>query len=165
MRKITFREMQQREALDMLPQLFSILHTNMTKIAPTECSYEEDQKLWLDYLLPAVRAERCRILLMYAGETLAGYFQYSIQGDTLLADEVEIRPEYQRTMVFYRFCQFMMAEIPTQVRYITSYVRKDNKNSLSIHEALGMERIGENKIGTSWHYRGKIEDAAVRLKR
>ena len=165
MRKITFREMQQQEALDMLPQLFSILHTNMTKLAPTNCSYEEDQKLWLDYVLPAVRSEQCHILLMYAGETLVRYFQYSIQGDTLLADEVEIRPEYQRTMVFYRFCRFMLAALPAQVRYISSYVRKENKNSLSIHEALGMDRIGENRSGTSWHYRGKSEDAAARFRR
>ena len=164
-RKITFRKMQQEEALDMLPRLFSILHTNMTKIAPTNCSYEGDQKLWLDYVLPAFRAGQCQILLMYAGETLAGYFQYSIQGDTMLVDEVEIRPEYHRTMVFYRFCQFMLTKLPPQVRYMTSYVRKDNQNSLSVHEKLGMERIGENGSRTSWQYRGKIEDAAARLRR
>ena len=80
-------------------------------------------------------------------------------------DEVEIRPEYQRTMVFYRFCLFMMDELPRKVRFFTSYVRKDNQNSISIHESLEMERIGENRSGTSWQYRGEIEKAAARFRR
>lgn len=165
MRRINFHEMEQNEATQMLPQLFSILHANMSGIAPTNCSYEADEKLWLEYALPAFRSGKCRILLIYAGETLAGYFQYSIIGDTLYADEVEIKPEYQRTMVFYRLCQHILSVLPPTVKYITSYVRKDNRNSLSIHDNLGMEQIGENRTGTSWQYRGKIDDAAVRFKR
>lgn len=165
MGNITFREMEQRETLEILPQLFSILYTNMTKIAPTNCGYEEDQKQWLDYVLPAVRSKQRHILLMYAGENLAGYFQYAVEGDTLTVDEVEIRPEYQRTMVFYRFCQYMLNNLPQNVHWFTSYVRKDNLNSISIHKSLGMERVGENRSGTSWHYRGEIGKAAARFRR
>lgn len=164
MNKITFRYLQPSEE-EILPQLFRILHSNMTRIAPAGCNYEEDEKLWLNYILTALRGRSLNILLMYAGEELAGYCQYSIDGDIVQVDEVEIRPEYQRTMVFYRFCLFMMDELPRKVRFFTSYVRKDNQNSISIHESLEMERIGENRSGTSWQYRGEIEKAAARFRR
>lgn len=164
MSKIVFREMQVSESMEILPQLFRILYTNMTRIAPTGCNYEEDQKIWLDYIVPAVHEGKLHIVLMYAGDTLAGYTQFSAENDTLMVDEVEICPEYQRTFVFYRFCQYMMNNLPHNVGWFASYVRKDNANSISIHEALGMERIGENKSGTSWHYRGEIGKAAARFR-
>lgn len=93
-----------------------------------------------------------------------GYFQYGIDGDTMQIDEVEIRPEYQRTMVFYRLCQFLAAQMPENVKFLTSYVHVDNHHSQSIHEGLGMERIGKNKSGTGWHYRGEAAKAAAWLK-
>ena len=61
----------------LLPQMFDILATNMSKITPTNNSYEDDKRIWLSYMTPA-RIEDCRILLMYVGEVLAGYFQYHI---------------------------------------------------------------------------------------
>ena len=100
----------------------------MSKLAPTDCSYEEDRKLWMSYIVP------------------------------------EIRPEYQRTMVFYRLCQFLAAQMPENVKFLTSYVHVDNHHSQSIHEGLGMERIGKNKSGTGWHYRGEAAKAAAWLK-
>lgn len=163
MGRFTFQIMKREEREEVLPNLFFILHTNMARIAPSECSYEEDQKQWLTYIVPALEREDTKILLMYAGAELAGYFQYRIEGKTIAVEEVEIRPEYQRTMLFYRLCQFMLEHIPEKVQYLTSYVHKENYNSLSIHERLGMVRIGENKSGTSWHYRGNREVLEDRL--
>lgn len=165
MSTISFRFLRREEAATILPQLFRILHTNMSLIAPSDCSYDEDRTLWLAYIIPALDQAEISILLMYAGDNLAGYFQYRIVGDTMAIDEVEIKPEYQRTMVFYRFCQFLLSQIPEEVKYLTSYVHKENRNSQSIHAALGMERIGENGSGTSWHYRGEREKAAARFQR
>lgn len=165
MSKITFRYLYPSEAEAMLHQLFAILHTNMSRIAPTGCSYEENREMWLSYLMPALQDVQRKILLMYAGEKLAGYFQYRIDGDTLQVEEVEIRPEFQRTMVFYRCCQFLLLQIPNSVQYISSYVRKENHNSISIHKAIGMMPVGENKSGTSWYYRGERAKAAARFLR
>ena len=150
---------------ETLPKLFKILHDNMTRIAPTGCSYEDDLQLWMDYVTPLVRSGEVRFLLMYMGKDLAGYFQYRIEDDILWADEVEIRAEYQRTKLFYRFCIYLLSCLPTQVRYIISYVRKENHNSIGIHEHLGMERIGENPSGSSWCYRGELDRAAEVLRR
>lgn len=165
MGKITFRYLETAEFETMLPQLFDILHTNMSKLAPTGCGYGEDRKLWMSYIVPVLETGGKKILLVYAGGNLAGYFQYGIDGDTMQIDEVEIRPEYQRTMVFYRLCRFLMERMPENVKYLTSYVHVENHHSQSIHEGLGMERIGKNKSGTSWHYRGEAAKVAARLKR
>lgn len=165
MGKISFRYLDNTEREMILPQLFRILHTNMSRIAPTNCSYEEDRNAWISYILPALEHGEASILLMYVGEDLAGYFQYSADGDTLRVDEVEIRPEYQGTMVFYRLCQHLLRHIPGDIKYLESYVHVDNSHSISIHEGLGMERIGKNKRGTSWHYRGEAARAAARFRR
>lgn len=165
MGKISFRYLEMNETETVLPQLFRVLHTNMSRIAPTDCSYDEDQKIWLSYITSALDDSNMKILLMYAGEDLAGYFQHRVEGDTMQIEEIEIKPEYQRTMVFYRFCQFMLTQLPKGVQYLSSYVHKENRNSQSIHESLGMECIGENRSGTSWHYRGEVAKAAERLVR
>ena len=75
--------------------MFRILYTNMTKIAPTGCAYAEDEAVWLSYAMQQMKAEYPEYILMYKDKTLIGYFQYSIDGNTLMADEVEIISEYQ----------------------------------------------------------------------
>lgn len=157
--------MEKSESEKLLPQLFCILHRNMSHIAPTDCSYEEDQKVWLSYITPELDKQRVKIVLMYVGENLAGYFQYRVTEDTMEVDEIEIKPEYQRTMVFYRFGQFMIDQMLDDVKYLTSYVHKENHYSQSIHESLGMECVGENKSGTSWFYRGEAAKIAAHFLR
>lgn len=165
MGKILFRNLEKQEHSEVLPKLFRILYTNMSSLAPTGCTYEEDQNLWLSYILPELDSGRKQIMLMLLEDSVVGYAQYSVEADTLAVDEVEILPRYQKTTVFYRFCQHMMNNIPETVRYMTSYVRKENRQSISIHEGLGMEQIGENKTGTSWFYRGRRESAEARFRR
>lgn len=164
MGRITFRYWEPREEA-LLPELFAILYENMSALAPTGYSYREDYDIWQGYILPALKAPDRKLLLMYVEDTLAGYFQYSIEGDTVFVEEVEIRPAWQRSMVFYRCCQFLAEEIPEGVSWICSYVNKKNRHSLSIHEKLGMERIGENKSGNSWCCRGEIRKAAARFRK
>ena len=165
MGKFTFCLLSLEQAGIYLPRMFDILYTNMMAIAPSDDSYENDQRMWMDYIVPALSQGAVQILLMFAGEELAGYFQYSIRGDTLLVDEVEIRRDYQRSMLFFRMGQHLLTNLPKYIRYVESYVNKENKNSLSIHSKLGMEIVGENKSGRSWHMRGKVDPIAKRFAR
>ena len=150
----TFCKLDKTNAASILPQMFRILYTNMTKIAPTGCTYEEDEAMWLAYAMQQMKAEYPEYILMYKDKTLIGYFQYSIDGNTLMADEVEIISEYQRTMAFYRLCVYLYRSMPGHIQWIESYVNKENASSLKINQKLGLEVIGENKSGTSWHLRG-----------
>lgn len=150
----TFCKLDKTDGSSVLPQMFRILYTNMTKIAPTGCTYEEDEAMWLSYASEQMTKEYPEYILMYKDDAMIGYFQYSIEGDTLMADEVEIIPEYQRTMAFNRLCVHLYQSLPGHIRWIESYVNKENANSLKINQKLGLEVIGENKSGTSWHLRG-----------
>jgi glycosyltransferase involved in cell wall biosynthesis len=53
--------------------------------------------------------------------------------------------------------------IPENIRYMESYVNKQNQNSLAIQKKLGMEIIGENRSGRSWHMQGNVDIIAKRF--
>ena len=139
----------------LLPQMFHILSTNMGEIAPTGNSCEEDMKIWLSYMT-SERIKEMQILLMYVGEALAGYFQYSIHKDSILIEEIEIAPEYQRTLLFYRFLKYIGSVIPENIKYAEAYINKHNPNSQRIAQKLGMQIVGENPSGHSFRYRGEL---------
>ena len=101
MAEISFCSFDETKSDILLPQMFEILSTNMSKIAPTGNSYEEDKKIWLSYMGPNLK--RKQIILMYFGEVLVGYFQYSLNESTVLIEEIEILPDYQRTLLFTVF--------------------------------------------------------------
>ncbi len=156
MGKITFQFFNKTQEEVILPQMFDILFTNMNKIAPTGNSYAKDKQEWVAYMASAAE-NNTQIILMYVDEILSGYFQYSIKNDTMLIEEIEIIPKFQRTLLFYSFFKYMSSIIPKSVIYIEAYVNKRNGNSMVIAKKLGMQIMGENRTGTSWHYQGKIK--------
>ena len=155
MGRISFKFLDRMRSEDILPQMFDILFTNMNKIAPTGNSYEDDKKTWLSNMISAQRKEG-ETLLMYVGETLVGYFQYRIDRDVMLIEEIEILPDYQRTTLFYSFVKFAANIVPPNIVHLEAYVNKSNLNSQGIAEKLGMKIVGENKNGLSWHYQGEL---------
>ncbi len=155
MAKVSFCDFDPMKSEVILPQMFHILSTNMDKIAPTGDSYEEDMKIWLSYMM-SEQIKEMKILLMYVGETLAGYFQYSINKNIVLLEEVEIVPEYQRTLLFYHFLKYVSNIIPKNIEYAEAYINKHNSNSQRIAQKLGMQIVGENPNGHSFRYRGEL---------
>ena len=154
MSRISFCFFDWAQSEDILPQMFDILFTNMSKIAPTGNSYEDDKQMWLS-AITSVQGKEKQILLMYVGEFLAGYFQYRIDRDTMLIEEIEIAPDYQRTVLFYHFLKFIADILPKDIVYVSAYINKRNLNSQQIAEKLGMKIVGENKNGRSWRYQGE----------
>ena len=154
MSKISFCFFDWAQSEDILPQMFDILFTNMSIIALTGNSYEEDKQMWLSSMT-AEQGKEKQILLMYVGEILAGYFQYRIDGNTMMIEEIEIVPDYQRTVLFYHFLKFIADILPKDIVYVNAYINKYTSNSQQIAEKLGMKIVGENKSGRSWRYQGK----------
>lgn len=163
MGKVTFRFLEREQAEAVLPQMFDILYTNMSRIAPTGDSYEDDRRTWTAYMRAAAQSGQ-RVILMEVDGTLAGYFQYRLEGDTLLVEEIEIVPEYQRTLLFYRFFRYAVNIIPKEIAYVEAYIDKSNANSMTIAQKLGMQVAGENSTGRSWRYRGEAGDFRARLR-
>ena len=148
----------------LLPLLFEMLHENMSKIAPTGNSYETDFRQWSECVAPAMSKEARQIVLMYDKNVLAGYFQYYINGDMLMMEEIQIREMYHGSGLFREFYSWLVGVLPDTVEYAEAYSHKSNFKSQAILEHLGLSRIGENKNGTAFHYRGKYKTLADKYR-
>ena len=97
-----------------LPDLFRILHSNMSLIAPTNNSYDEDYEIWSSFIIPAMQKEQRQIVLMCVGSKLIGYFQYYINNDTssLMMEEIQIKKGFQGTGLFSKFYQWLVGQLP-----------------------------------------------------
>ena len=152
-----FLQPAREDILPILPQLFRILHTNMNKIAPTGCRYEEDESVWLSFMNTRSRDAFPQFILMYDEDTLIGYFQFSFSGHTLIAEEIEISPSHQRTFLFYRFLQYFRTQLDDSVSFVEAYVNKSNRNCLQICEKLGFLPVGETTSGNSTQLLGTAD--------
>lgn len=150
-----FKFLEKSNVGEFLPVLFDILYENMEKIAPLCKSYEKAKAEWLGQVTPAMKKDRRQIVLMYDGDTLAGYAQYYTNDTILMIEEIQLKPIYQRTMLLYEFCKFMKATLPSEITYIEAYADKRNTNSQKLMEALGMKIINDD--GKYYHFRGLLK--------
>lgn len=138
--------------------IFSILADNMTAIAPTGNSREEDYNLWYDAVCDGLKREERQIILIRDNETLVGFFQYYTNGDTFMMEEIQFKPEYQGKGVFRALYGFVISHIREDIRFVEAYANISNSKSIGILEIFGMNNIGLNKSGRSYHFKGKYSD-------
>ena len=145
-----------REIDQMLPKLFALLHANMSLIAPTNNSYEEDYQMWFSAVRPAMEKEPRKIVLMYAEKQLIGYFQYyvNIAQKSLMMEEIQIEKAFQGTGVFSEFYKWLVAQLPLDLETVEAYADKRNVKSQAVLLHLGLAAIGENKSGNMFHFQG-----------
>jgi len=151
---IIFKYADKSNIEELLPKLYDILHTNMSHITPTGNTYETDRRLWLENVAPAMKKEQRQIILMYVDEELAGFFQYYINNDLFMMEEIQIKARYHGTGLLRQFFAWLVKELPADLKYVEAYSHKRNVKSQAILEYLGLSKIGENKQDTLLHYRG-----------
>lgn len=149
-----------------LPDLFRILHSNMSLIAPTDNSYSTDYEIWSSCIIPAMEKEPRQIVLMYAEEKLVGYFQYYINENThsFVMEEIQIVKEYQKTGIFSELYKWLLLRLPENIIDVQAYANKKNRKSQGILKHLGLVESGENKNSNSFYYRGKYADLSAKYK-
>lgn len=152
------KELDKSRKDSVLPLLFDILHANMSRIAPTGKSYEEDRSLWLSCVSPALEKEPRRILLIYDGDEIAGFFQYFVNNGLFMMEEIQLRDRYKGTGVFGELYAYLTSIIPKDTEFVEAYANKGNHKSIAVLKHLGLEVIGENKNGISYHFRGRYEN-------
>ena len=145
-----------------LPKLFDILYHNMKNIAPSGVSYEEEREEWLSAVGPALDKAPRQIILMYAGDFLAGYFQYYVNGGVFMVEEIQIVPEYQGTTLLLTLFRFLGCALPEGIETVAAYAHKANIRSRTIMKKLGMEQTGENE-GDFLFYKGDFHPVAARF--
>ena len=155
-----FRFADKLQIEQLLPGLFRILHSNMSIIAPTDNSYDEDYRIWSSYMIPAIKKVQRQIVLMYVEGKLVGYFQYYINLDTnsLMMEEIQIGKEFQGIGIFSAFYKWLVKQLPKNVKCVEAYANKKNLKSQGILKHLGLVELGENKNGNSFYYKGKYVD-------
>ena len=152
------------EADSVLPKLFAILHANMSRIAPTGNSYDEDLSFWISCVAPALEKEPRQIVLLKDDETIAGYFQYYVNDGVFMMEEIQFRDEYKGSGLFAELFTWLTGIIPKETRFVEAYAHKNNEKSIAVLSHLGLDIIGENKNGISFHFRGNYEKLTDRYK-
>lgn len=161
---ISCRFLDKNEVWRFQPQLFSILHENMSVIAPTGNTYDEDYALWSDAVAIAMQKENRQIVLIFNEDTLIGYLQYLTNEMTFMIEEAQIKPTYQGSGVMRSTFAYTCDYIPPNVLYAEAYANKKNTKSQNILEHHGFARIGENKNGNSYHYRADCQAFLCRIR-
>jgi len=146
------------EAEFVFPRLFAILHSNMSLIAPTGNSYDEDISQWLSYMKSDLEKETRQILLLRDGEEIIGFFQYSVNNGVLMMERIQFLEQYKGTGIFTELYRFLVSIIPPDTCFVEAYAHKNNEKSIGVLTHLGLSIIGENKNGISYHFRGEYRN-------
>ena len=138
-----------------LPVLFDLLYENMSVIAPSGMSYEDEKAQWLSQVSPALDKAPRQIVLGFAEEELVGYMQYYLRQQMLMVEEIQLKREYQKTSLFYGFCKYLASVVPEDLQTVEAYADKRNLNSICLMERLGMTAC---ETDTQFvHMRGRVE--------
>lgn len=151
---IRFEFLDKSRTDEFLPQLFDLLYNNMNAIAPSGFTREEDWEEWRGAVGPALQKEPRKIILIYSGDKLIGYFQYFVNAETFMMEEIQLKPEFHGTGVFEKLYEHLYGIVPKETPFAEAYAHKLNLRSQGILLHLGLEPIGENRNGSCLHYRG-----------
>ena len=155
---ISFEYLKKSDFSAFAQQVFDILADNMTVIAPTGNSREEDFVLWSDAVSDGLqRAERQMILIKDDGN-LVGFFQYYTNADTFMMEEIQLKPAYHGKGVLRELYGFILKNIKNDLEFVEAHANIHNQKSIGILEKIGLINTGLNKNGHSYHFKGNFAD-------
>ena len=157
-----FRQMKNEDISVFIDEMFEILASNMSAVAPTGNSYDEDYKTWSESAVPAWREGKRSVILIFCEDKLCGFFQYFVNDTTFRMDEIQFKKEYQGCGLFAELYHYLTTVIPAGTRYVEAFARKENLKSQGILEHLGLSVVGESKNGNSLHFRGEYKALSER---
>ena len=158
---IRFKVLPKSEFVLIAKDIFEILVNNMSSIAPTGNSFDEDFTDWNQAVSEGIQKPTRNIILIYAYDILVGFFQFYTNSDGLfMMEEIQLSPKYQgkEYNIFRLLYGFLFSILPTNLITVQAYVDKRNQKSQNILCHLGLHIIGENKNGNSFHYQGNYDD-------
>lgn len=139
-------------------QIFDILADNMTVIAPTGNTREEDYSCWYECVTDGLKRDERQIILIKDNGYIIGFFQYYINANTFMMEEIQFRPEYQGKGVFRKLYGFILKNIRNDLEFVEAHASISNQKSIDILEKFGLLNTGLNKNGRSYHFKGDFID-------
>lgn len=140
-----------------LPQLFDLLYDNMSVIAPSGYSYEEERAKWLAAVSPALDKKPRQIVMCIINGKPVGYIQYYIRQHLLMVEEIQIKKEYQNSILFFQLCKHLLSIIPEDLQTIEAYADKRNMNSINLMTKIGMLSLEDDDPSPFVHMRGSAD--------
>lgn len=154
-----------KDEFDTVEQkIFDILADNMTLIAPSGESRDEDHRTWYSAVREGLKAEQRKIVLIKENNTdnIIGFFQYYVNFETFMMEEIQIIPEcWGKDSIFRDLYDFVLSHIEVPPHYVSAYANKSNEKSVSILRHLGLEIVEENKNGNSYKLRGDFSALVI----
>ena len=147
---IGFQYRDKKEFASLSRQIFDILADNMSVIAPTGNSREEDFNCWFCAVSDGLERDERQIILIKNGTEIIGFFQYYVNEDTLAMEEIQL--------AFRNLYGFLFKNIPHSLKYVKAFANKKNEKSILILQRLGLKISGENKNGNSYFFTGDFAD-------
>ena len=108
----TFRFVDKGSFSRVAPALFDLLYANMSEIAPSGYCYEEDRAVWMEAVVPAMEKENRQVVLIYADDVAAGYFQYYTNAERLMMEEFQLKRPYQGSGAFGALFSWLLPQLP-----------------------------------------------------
>ena len=142
-------------------KLFAVLHDNMTEIAPTGNSREDDYQFWYKAVCGEMQSDKRHIIVISKGnmKEIIGFFKYSINECVFAMEDIQIKASFREKYdIFRSLYGFVFEHINEDVHFVEAYADKKNAKSIGILEKLGLSIVGENKNGISYHLRGTYVD-------
>lgn len=152
-----FMYLNKKEKDYYLPLLFDLLYENMQSIAPSGLSYDQEKEDWLSTVSPALDKAPRQIILCFVDGELSGYIQYYTRAQMLMVEEIQIKKEYHRTLLFYGLCKYLLSVVPNNLETVEAYADKRNLNSIRLMKKLGMHICNEEPDSAFVHMRGSAK--------
>lgn len=103
------------------------------------------------------RDER-QIVLIEDTEDIIGFFQYYTNADTFVMEEIQLESEYQGKNIFRKIFGYLIENICENIKFVEAFANITNHKSIGILEKLGLSKIGMNKNGRCYHFKGYYND-------
>ncbi len=164
MKGISFSVLNKEIFDNVSADLFEILHSNMSVIAPLGESYEDDKKMWISSITDALQNPQRNIILITHLSEIIGFFMYSISNDLLKMEEIQFKADYHGKGIFNELYFYAFTLIPDNVKFVEAFANKPNLKSQGILTHLKLKITGENHNGNCWRFYGLYDDLKNTIK-
>lgn len=161
MSEYSFRFLEKEEFDNRGAELFALMYSNMSVIAPFKNSYEVEEADWLRIYGGAFknRAERSIVLITAPGDVVKGFFGYCAAGEVFDMEEIQFSPEIQGKNGFFRqLYELVLGDLPHTVKYVEACANKENIRSQAILGRLGLKKTGQDDEKGIFFFRGELAD-------
>lgn len=161
MSEYSFRFLEKDEFESRGAELFALMYSNMSVIAPFKNSYEVEEADWLRIYGGAFknRAERKIVVITTPDDVVKGFFGYCAMGEVFDMEEIQFLPEIQgQNGIFRRLYGLVLSELPDGIKYVEACANKENIKSQAILSRLGLKKTGEDDEKGIFFFRGELAD-------